>query len=506
MTVTLRIASAIMSRLRDYHLTAGKNVEALSYIWAQAYAPKENQMTIVIPHNAPLFLFAQDCFVRQSSSSVQLRSDVLNGLLVEFAASHFNCLINIHDHWFSKNARFSQIDDHDDDLFDRYLRESFEPMLEKHPHIGQARRIFNLSIVMGQKKIDARLVDTQHNPRFKKVGSIDILGEHFERYFVGKAKTPTFDSGVFDRQHDFIFPDKQALLADLQVALVGCGGLGSILAESLGRVGFRRFSLIDDDVINISNLNRWQGGGPESLGKMKAFYLADRMQKLFSHLDVEVKAINQSLYSGDAENAIKSSDLIIAGVDNDEARYYLNRAALQYSLPYFDAGVSVTGTGNTTDFHVRYFAILPGTTACMECTKFNLFDREKTLEAFLDDATAQSRRMAGYVMDQPMITTPSVYAINQRGASQLVLELLNYLCNWRPTARIISESWKLGHFQRCDSNNFPETSDQECPVCSYYAGAVDTEPLPKPRAFQHKLYVSNHDPLTKKKEVCNGKI
>jgi hypothetical protein len=65
-----------------------------------------------------------------------------------------------------------------------------------------------------------------------------------------------------------------------------------------------------------------------------------------------------------------------------------------------------------------------------------------------------------------------------------VLELLNYICGWRATATMISESWREGSFQRVDRDNFPEGPDSECPVCGYYAGSGDTEPLPKPRAFR----------------------
>ncbi len=484
MKVKVRIAASVMERLRAYHLAPGKRAEALSYLWAQAYPLPDDPdggLCVLVPHTAPLMLFAPDCFLRQSGGNVQLDPAVLNGLLVRFAASSFNCLVNVHDHWFSEQATFSGVDDRDDRIFDRYLRERFEPMLRRHPHLGMARPIFNLSVVLGQQGLDARLIDGRRSRDFAPVNSFDVVGDRFERLAVGLGSAPQTLDEVFDRQRDFVPAAQQRLLAALDVALVGCGGLGSILAEALARLGVGGLVLVDDDRLEATNLNRWQGGSPASVGQPKATHLGERLRAMFPRLRLRV--VDRSVFAPEAERALSGCDLIVGGLDNDEARYHLNRVALQYSLPWFDAGCAVTGVGAETDFRVRMFAILPGVSACGECTQYILWDRERTLEAFLDEATARSRRAAGYVLDAPAARTPSVYAVNQRAAALLETELLNYFCGWRPTATMISESWRAGTFQRADRENFPETPDPECPICSYYAGVAQTEPLPRPRAM-----------------------
>jgi tRNA A37 threonylcarbamoyladenosine dehydratase len=53
-------------------------------------------------------------------------------------------------------------------------------------------------------------------------------------------------------------------MSRLTVALIGCGGLGAILAECLARTGFGGIVLIDDDVLEETNLNRYQGATPIS--------------------------------------------------------------------------------------------------------------------------------------------------------------------------------------------------------------------------------------------------
>ncbi|MDQ3958991.1 MAG: hypothetical protein M3255_01555 [Pseudomonadota bacterium] len=96
----------------------------------------------------------------------------------------------------------------------------------------------------------------------------------------------------------------------------------------------------------------------------------------------------------------------------------------------------------------------------------------------------EARAAAGYVIDDLSVSAPSVYALNLRSAGLLTTELLNYVCGFRPTATMISESWRAGRFQRADKMNFPEQPSPECPLCNFYAGAADTESLPRPWSQQ----------------------
>jgi hypothetical protein len=272
------------------------------------------------------------------------------------------------------------------------------------------------------------------------------------------------------------------MLARLKVFVAGGGGEGSIVVESLGRLGIGEICCCDDDPLSVSNLNRWQGGTPADVGKMKVDILAERMRSMFPHM--RVTAVSKSIYDPIVEPILAEADVIIGALDNDPARYFLNRAAVQYGIPYFDAGVAViAGSDQPVDFLTRYYAVIPGNTACMACTQFQLYDEQQTLNAFLDEATLAARRGAGYVVDQPDVSAPSVYSLNQKAAAILMTELTNYFCGWRPLATVISEKWQENKIQRADRLNFPESPDPECPVCSYYSGAGDTERLPRPPSF-----------------------
>lgn len=484
MQTKIRMAKATWERLRDYHFSLGKQVERLSFLWARSYQDGRVNTTVIVAHNAPLFLFDDDCYSHQSAAHCRLMPEVLNGMLVLFAASDYNTLINIHDHWFDQTTHFSSLDGADDLDFDTYLRGRFEPMLKKHPHIGTYRHIINISIVLAKRGCMARVINSKQKNPFIPLASLDVIGECLKRVYQGRPslRAKKAQTKVFFRHRDFISQKHQRLMSHLTAALIGCGGIGSVLAQALARTGFGSIFLIDDDRLEESNLNRFQGGKPRMVGKSKSYLLARQLRDMFP--GQAVKAIAQSVYHPDAEAAMRCADIIVAALDNDEARIFLNRISLQFYLPYFDAGTSITAKKSKTDFLTRYFAVIPGVSACMECTQYTLFNRERVINAFLDQQTLEARTAAGYVIDDPDVSAPSVYALNLRSAGLLTTELLNYVCGFRPTATMILESWRAGSLQRSDRMNFPEQPSPECPICNFYAGAADTESLPRPWSEQ----------------------
>lgn len=502
MNVRLKIAASIWRQLREHHLAPNKVVEALSYVFARTVLGPDS-LTVLVPHNARVILFGPDCYVHQAGGNVRLRPDVLNGMLVQFAAAgEFNTLINWHAHWFADKANFSGVDNQDDISFDRYLRDQFEPMLASQPHIGPKRPIYNVSVVLAKKECDARFTDVRRKPVFKPINYVDVVGDGFERQQLSKGPTTLKkdSSDTFSRQQDFIGTEQQDVLGTMHGILVGAGGLGSIQGEALGRSGVGALTIIENDFLDRSNLNRWLGALPHQIGKLKSEILAERLRQMFPAMDI--RTFNQSVFEPSVEGVFAEADFLVGAVDNDPARFFLNAASLQYMLPYFDAGVSVT-VGEDTDFLSRYFAVLPGTSACVECSRFQFVDWGLIDDAFVNKTTLTMRRAAGYVVDHPEVSAPSVFALNQRASSTLTTEFLNWICGWRPAATSILESWRQGTIQRADRNNFPETPAADCPTCGYRSGAGDSEKLPRPPEYRDasSVFSSLQDHF---KELKNG--
>jgi hypothetical protein len=269
----------------------------------------------------------------------------------------------------------------------------------------------------------------------------------------------------------------QDALAEIRIAIVGCGGLGSIVAESMVRSGARHLVLVDDDHLEASNLNRWQGAVPADVGRSKARLLSHRLAAMAE--GCVARPIHRNLEHPMATAALAGADLIIGCLDNDAARYRLAHVSLQFLVPYFDAGVAITA-GPPVDFHGRFFAMIPEITGCIDCKGVVLTNREAIVEAYANTAIIAEQRAAGYIVDAPGMAAPSAYVLNQRTAALAVTEILNFLAGWRPLATVVTESWSAGSFKRLDRALFPEYPVAVCPLCSLRTGRGSTLPLPRP--------------------------
>lgn len=481
MTAKIRIIEPVWRAVQAHHLDPSIRRERISYMFGRSFSAPDGTRTILVAE-API-LFDDDCYLSQSGGHVSLDPIVLNAVFVWFAKSGCDVIINVHDHHFAvANTRFSPVDTVDELRVERYIRDRFEPMLERQPDIGPARRTLNVALVLDQQGCDARYLDG--SGVFQSVIRIDIVGEHprqivpnTSKITIAKAPDP-----LLSRHADFIPKELQDLIAGFVFGIVGCGGLGSIVAEALLRLGATKFVLVDADDLEIHNLNRWQGGSPRNIGRNKADVLTQRLQELSTPRDVVVQAVPESAFSDKGQQALVACDAIIGGVDTHLARYFLNRLAIQYLVPYFDAGVNIV-VSDHVDFQSRYVAVIPGTTACMECTAYELFHASDIERALMDDATARERRAAGYVENMPDIkAAASAYALNMRAVSALMLELENWFCGFRPLATCIMERWHDGHIQRSDRKSHLELPGVGCPACGPLIAAASHNELPRPHA------------------------
>ena len=140
----------------------------------------------------------------------------------------------------------------------------------------------------------------------------------------------------------------QQRLRESTALVVGCGALGSAVAESLARAGIGRLRLIDRDLVELTNLQRQvlfdERDVAEHLPKAEA--ARRRLQQI--NRDVEIEAHVADFNAGNANSLAADVDLVLDGLDNFETRYLLNDLAVRDGLPYLYAGaVGVTGMSLT---------------------------------------------------------------------------------------------------------------------------------------------------------------
>jgi adenylyltransferase/sulfurtransferase len=151
----------------------------------------------------------------------------------------------------------------------------------------------------------------------------------------------------------------QRRLAGAQVAIVGCGATGSVMASLLARAGVGTLRIIDRDYVELSNLQRQalfeEADAAESLPKAAA--AARRIAAFNSQIAVQPQVAD--LTPENVEALLEGVQLILDGTDNFETRYLINDYAVKQEVPWIYSA-AVGSYGVTLN-------VLPRKTACLSC-------------------------------------------------------------------------------------------------------------------------------------------
>jgi adenylyltransferase/sulfurtransferase len=171
-------------------------------------------------------------------------------------------------------------------------------------------------------------------------------------------------SDGFERySRQMILPDwgeaGQARLGAKRAVVVGCGALGSHIAEHLARAGVGQLVLADRDFVEWHNLPRQAlyDEADAGAGTPKAVAAARRLREINSQVEIESRVVDVN--ADTVEALIGGADVVMDGADNFEVRYLLNEACVKHGIPWVYGGV--LGTYGLTA------AIVPGETPCLRC-------------------------------------------------------------------------------------------------------------------------------------------
>ncbi len=149
------------------------------------------------------------------------------------------------------------------------------------------------------------------------------------------------------------------------VTIVGAGGAGSSAAYYLSKSGIANLRIIDQDIVEATNLDRLHGVEIEDLYQPKSEVLATRLSRLVPWCRIE--PVVETVTGSNADALLGEADLVLDGLDNFRTRYVVNRFCSRTRTPYLFAS-SVADQA-----HVALFT--PPETPCLECTMPNVVDR-----------------------------------------------------------------------------------------------------------------------------------
>ncbi len=169
------------------------------------------------------------------------------------------------------------------------------------------------------------------------------------------------DDSRYSRQIRFapFGENSQKKLAASRVAVLGCGALGSVVAERLVRSGAGTVRLIDRDWVEFSNLQRQSlyTESDASDAVPKAVAAAEHLKQINSSIAIE--SVVEDVTFDNLRPLLGGVDLIVDGTDNFETRFLLNDYCVANGVPWVHGGC--LGAGG------QVMSIVPGQTACFRC-------------------------------------------------------------------------------------------------------------------------------------------
>jgi len=156
----------------------------------------------------------------------------------------------------------------------------------------------------------------------------------------------------------------QKRLKNARVCVAGVGGLGCVSALQLAAMGLGYIRLVDQDVVDLTNLHRQPIYDVSSLGYPKVEVAEKKLKSL--NPNVETEPVTITVDSNTAESIVEGVNVVVDGLDRFGPRYAINRACLKLKVPYVFGGAIET-YGNVS-------TIIPDETACLECVMGRMSD------------------------------------------------------------------------------------------------------------------------------------
>lgn len=222
----------------------------------------------------------------------------------------------------------------------------------------------------------------------------------------------------------------QERLVKAKVLVVGCGALGTNIAEVLVRAGVGRITLVDHDQVELNNLQRQVLMTEADLSQPKARAVAEALARVNSQIEVTCEVAQ--VEANNVERLIEGVDLVLDGFDNLPARYLLNDACVKHGVPWVFAAVAAT--------YGMTMPILPGEGPCLRCLFPNPAPEESVLTAV----------NAGLINTIPR----AIAAMQTTQAMKILLGSFN-----TPVKLITYDIWEGGFSAQEVSRN------EHCPCC-----------------------------------------
>ncbi|MDA0128726.1 molybdopterin-synthase adenylyltransferase MoeB [Vibrio sp. MarTm2] len=165
-----------------------------------------------------------------------------------------------------------------------------------------------------------------------------------------------YNRQIILKQFDF---EGQEALKQSSVLVLGAGGLGCASSQYLATAGVGKLTLVDDDVVELSNLQRQVLHHDSDIGRKKVESAADALKELNPHLNVAT--VDKRLSDTELKTLIEQHTLVLDASDNVDTRNQLNRLCYAAKVPL------VSGAAIRMEGQISVFTYQDAEQPCYEC-------------------------------------------------------------------------------------------------------------------------------------------
>lgn len=396
----------------------------------------------------------EDCSVR-TPVRVTWKTDLIEPLLAETEMKGM-AILKIHSH----PGGFPSFSDTDDSS-DRELFPSIYSWLDDDlPHMS--------SVMLPDGRIFARAVSRRGE--FTPVALVSVAGDDL-KFWHSDLSGPEGPAAYENKNRQFFGEETYARMRDLSAVVVGCSGTGSPLVEQLARLGVGKLTLVDPDVVKEKNLNRILNTTRQDAvdERFKVEVIADAIARM--GLGTKVQPLPVSIIDGQVLRQIAECDVLFGCMDSAEGRYYLNRLATFYSIPYFDLGVRLDadGTGSVSYACGSVHYLQPDGSSLIGRGMVSLENVQAEGMARRDPDEYARQLKEGYIRNV-QVERPAVITINMLIAAMAANE---FIARLHPYRRVDSSECAIRTFDLRENDHLCQPDGEPCSLLARHAGRGD---------------------------------
>lgn len=359
----------------------------------------------------------------------------------------------VHNHNSDRQVRFSRVD-----------IESHERGYPALRDIGRGVPVG--ALVFGRRSVAADIWLPDGHRR--NLGFYRVVGQTIDRFY--STTSNAFEARRSqDRQIRMFGAQGQSILAAAKIAVIGLGGVGSLVAEYLARVGVGHLVLVDPDRIDVTNLSRVVGATKEDVKRREL-----KTEIAFRHAregnrSVKIDTIPDDVAMNSVAKKLCNCDFIFLAADSMRARLVVNALAHQYFIPVIQMGSKIRAkdAGSLEEAMCAVRHVRPGM-GCLWCN--GLID---SVQLAIEAKSDKERKEQAYGVEEP---NPSVITLNAVAAAHATNDFLFDFLAIRPPS---PQSTYYHHYLlRRKSQTVMPRRDQGCSECGDRFGMGDATQLP----------------------------